>query len=72
MQKNSEKLIYIITYIRETDAETVIRLAIKPSDPDFPYEIDALQLQLNIPKDYPKSSCTVQVLNSDIPKGFAM
>jgi ubiquitin-protein ligase len=49
-----------------------VRVAIKPSDPDFPYEIDALQLQLNIPKAYPKTPCTVQVLNSDIPKGFAM
>lgn len=54
------------------DNETVIRFAVKPSDPDFPYEIDALKIQLNIPKDYPKTPCTVQVLNSDIPKGFAM
>lgn len=58
--------------IKETSNETVVRLAIKPSDPDFPYEIEALQLQLNIPKDYPKSACTVQVLNNDIPKGFAI
>ncbi|KAL9542538.1 hypothetical protein MBANPS3_008562 [Mucor bainieri] len=58
--------------VSENKEETIVRLAIKPSDPDFPYEIDALQLQLTIPRDYPKVSCKVQVLNSDIPKGFAI
>ncbi|KAG1112485.1 hypothetical protein G6F42_014730 [Rhizopus arrhizus] len=58
--------------VSENKDETVVRLAIKPSDPDFPYVIDALQLQLTIPRDYPKVSSKVQVLNSDIPKGFAM
>ncbi|KAF1803603.1 hypothetical protein FB192DRAFT_1279251, partial [Mucor lusitanicus] len=58
--------------VSENKDETIVRLAIKPSDPDFPYEIDALQLQLTIPRDYPKASCKVQVLNSDIPKGFAI
>ncbi|RCH84407.1 hypothetical protein CU098_002070, partial [Rhizopus stolonifer] len=55
----------------ENQKNSIIRLAIKPSDPDFPYELDALQLQLTIPKDYPEQPCSVQVLNSDIPKGFA-
>ncbi|GAA5810944.1 hypothetical protein MFLAVUS_004372 [Mucor flavus] len=65
---------YKSTYriVKETETETLVRLAIKPSDPDFPYEIDALQLQLSIPKDYPTNHCSVQVLNSDIPKGFAI
>ncbi|KAK4521942.1 uncharacterized protein ATC70_004481 [Mucor velutinosus] len=58
--------------VSENKDGTIVRLAIKPSDPDFPYEIDALQLQLTIPRDYPKVSCKVQVLNSDIPKGFAI
>ncbi|KAI9487811.1 MAG: hypothetical protein EXX96DRAFT_473829, partial [Benjaminiella poitrasii] len=57
--------------VSDNDKETIVRLSVKPSDPDFPYELDALQLQLSIPKEYPDKSCTVQVLNSDIPKGFA-
>ncbi|OBZ86735.1 Uncharacterized protein C18H10.09 [Choanephora cucurbitarum] len=57
--------------IEDNDKQAVVRLAIKPSDPDFPYELDALRLQLNIPQAYPQAPCTVQVLNSDIPKGFA-
>ncbi|CEP10943.1 hypothetical protein [Parasitella parasitica] len=58
--------------VSEDKDETVVRLAIKPSDPDFPYEIEALQLQLTVPGDYPKAACTARVLNSDIPKGFAI
>jgi hypothetical protein len=57
---------------REDDKETVIRLAIKPTDPDFPFELDSLQIQIYIPKDYPSTKCRIQVLNSDIPKGFAI
>ncbi|KAI7901731.1 uncharacterized protein BX663DRAFT_513864 [Cokeromyces recurvatus] len=64
---------YKSTYrlVSDNDRETIIRLSIKPSDPDFPYELDSLKLQLYIPIEYPKSPCSVQVLNSDIPKGFA-
>lgn len=50
----------------------MVRLAIKPTDPDFPFELDSLQIQIYIPKDYPSINCRIQVLNSDIPKGFAM
>ncbi|KAI8969206.1 hypothetical protein BDF20DRAFT_893724 [Mycotypha africana] len=65
---------YKSTYrlVSDDDQKTLIRLAVKPSDPDFPYDIDALQLQITVPKEYPKQACTIQVLNSDIPKGFAV
>ncbi|KAG0205348.1 hypothetical protein BGX33_007982 [Mortierella sp. NVP41] len=46
-------------------------LKIVPSDPDFPYEIDALHVLLAVPKTYPTQPCSVAVLNRDIPKGFA-
>ncbi|KAG0081329.1 hypothetical protein BGZ90_009088 [Linnemannia elongata] len=55
-----------------TDDETDnFELKIVPSDPDFPYEISALHVLLAVPKSYPTKSCSVQVLNRDIPKGFA-
>ncbi|KAK3830884.1 MAG: hypothetical protein JOS17DRAFT_685039 [Linnemannia elongata] len=55
-----------------TDEETDnFELKIVPSDPDFPYEISALHVLLAVPKSYPTKSCSVQVLNRDIPKGFA-
>lgn len=45
-----------------------------PSDPDFPFELDHLQCDLRIPKDYPKDSsqATLAILNKDIPRGFAI
>ncbi|KAI8876588.1 hypothetical protein K501DRAFT_200091, partial [Backusella circina FSU 941] len=58
--------------VSETGQESVVRLAIKPSDPDFPYEMVALQVQLHVPKDYPSAPCSLDVLNTDIPKGFAI
>ncbi|CAO3575037.1 unnamed protein product [Mortierella alpina] len=51
--------------------DTRFQLHILPSDPDFPYDIQSLHVQLTVPAAYPDSPCTVAVLNKDIPKGFA-
>ncbi|KAG0343409.1 hypothetical protein BG004_005339 [Podila humilis] len=51
--------------------EDCYELKIVPSDPDFPYEIEALHVRLHVPKTYPEASCSVDVLNKDIPKGFS-
>ncbi|KAF9971128.1 hypothetical protein BGZ73_005973 [Actinomortierella ambigua] len=51
--------------------ETVWRLSIVPSDPDFPYEISALEIKLHVPNPYPKEPAWIEVLNINIPKGFA-
>jgi hypothetical protein len=43
----------------------------KPSDPDFPYEIDELECVLSVPALYPASaSATLSIKNKDIPRGF--
>ncbi|KAF8938636.1 hypothetical protein BGZ58_000449 [Dissophora ornata] len=52
------------------DSSDVYQLKIVPSDPDFPYEIESLHIELIVPNDYPETPCGVQVLNKDIPKGF--
>ncbi|KAF9360167.1 hypothetical protein BGX26_010306 [Mortierella sp. AD094] len=49
----------------------VFELKIHPSDPDFPYEIETLHIQLTVPQNYPQSPCSLLVLNSNIPKGFS-
>ncbi|KAI8388349.1 uncharacterized protein BYT42DRAFT_559797 [Radiomyces spectabilis] len=56
----------------DNEDETVLRLAIRPSDPDFPFELEALKVQIHIPKSYPDQHCTITVMNTDIPKGFAV
>ncbi|KAI7322371.1 hypothetical protein KC315_g8854 [Hortaea werneckii] len=56
-----------------TDAEdgTTLSLRMKPSDPDFPYEIDDLECELRVPRSYPNSGRpSIQVTNKDIPRGF--
>ncbi|RMY81786.1 hypothetical protein D0864_03787 [Hortaea werneckii] len=48
-----------------------LSLRMKPSDPDFPYEIDDLECELRVPKSYPSSGRpSIQVTNKDIPRGF--
>ncbi|KAI7241060.1 hypothetical protein KC330_g822 [Hortaea werneckii] len=50
---------------------TTLSLRMKPSDPDFPYEIDDLECELRVPRSYPKSGRpSIQVTNKDIPRGF--
>lgn len=42
----------------------------KPSDPDFPYDIEELECALEVPSQYPTSQATLSVRNKDIPRGF--
>lgn len=55
----------------ETIQPDVFQLKIVPSDPDFPYEVQSLHIQLTVPLNYPEAPCAITVLNSNIPKGFA-
>ncbi|KAI7864139.1 hypothetical protein BDF14DRAFT_1261943 [Spinellus fusiger] len=57
--------------LRETEQETVVRFLVPPSDPDFPFDLEALQLQLTIPAHYPTTQCALMVMNTDIPRGIA-
>jgi len=50
---------------------TVLKFSLTPSDPDFPFEMTALECLLNIPNGYPRSRPTLKVGNKDIPRGFA-
>ncbi|ORX63125.1 hypothetical protein DM01DRAFT_1403493 [Hesseltinella vesiculosa] len=51
---------------------TTVRFALKPSDPDFPFDLENLLIQLVVPPQYPKQQCTLTIMNPDIPKGFAL
>ncbi|KAI8149743.1 hypothetical protein BJV82DRAFT_549862 [Fennellomyces sp. T-0311] len=57
--------------VSENEDCTIVRVSFPPSDPDFPFELDSLQLQIRIPARYPKEPCSVIVMNTDIPRGFA-
>lgn len=42
-----------------------------PGDPDFPYDLDTLQCQLDVPRGYPQHARpALKILNREIPRGF--
>ncbi|KAI0477747.1 hypothetical protein GGR56DRAFT_638549 [Xylariaceae sp. FL0804] len=41
-----------------------------PSDPDFAFELDYLQCELQVPSTYPEKAAALRVRNTDIPRGF--
>ncbi|KAK1526558.1 CHY zinc finger domain-containing protein [Colletotrichum paranaense] len=51
---------------------TSLVFRIKPSDPDFPFELEHLQCDLRVPEDYPDAVPVLHVRNSDIPRGFCI
>ncbi|KAK1759508.1 hypothetical protein QBC47DRAFT_437345 [Echria macrotheca] len=45
---------------------------LKPSDPDFPFDLDHLEIDLRVPPSYPTEAPELFVKNADIPRGFAI
>ncbi|KAK8240995.1 hypothetical protein IWZ00DRAFT_52971 [Phyllosticta capitalensis] len=56
----------------EANGSTIMEFGMKPSDPDFPFEIDALQCALTIPASYPSSTAPprLRVTNAEMDRGF--
>jgi uncharacterized CHY-type Zn-finger protein len=54
------------------ESATVLEIKMKPSDPDFPFEMDVLHFMLYIPAEYPDAELRITVQNKDIPRGFAL
>jgi hypothetical protein len=51
---------------------TLLRFSLAPSDPDFPFEMAALECLLSVPSTYPNNKASLKVGNKDIPRGFAL
>lgn len=56
----------------DQDGATSLTFKLKPSDPDFPFDLDFLECHLHVPKHYPEESPTLLVKNKDLPRGFAI
>ncbi|KAF2837538.1 hypothetical protein M501DRAFT_977802 [Patellaria atrata CBS 101060] len=53
------------------DDGTVFAFRLIPSDPDFPYDIQALQCVLTVPRNYPKDEFpSLRVTNKELERGF--
>ncbi|RLV91942.1 hypothetical protein JA1_003527 [Spathaspora sp. JA1] len=66
---------YLLEFLEQQPDSTIyISMCIKPSDPDFPFDLDNLQLNLSIPGKYPDklNKPKIVVLNDEIPRGFAI
>lgn len=59
------------TSLKASADNTVFSIAMKPSDPDFPYELEALLFDLYVPAHYPQVAPYISVKNTDIPKGYS-
>jgi hypothetical protein len=57
---------------RQRDGSVLLRFSLRPSDPDFPFEMSALECSLTVPTAYPKANPSLKVGNRDIPRGFAL
>ncbi|KAK8178013.1 hypothetical protein IWX90DRAFT_422536 [Phyllosticta citrichinensis] len=59
---------------QEANGSTVMEFGMKPSDPDFPFDIDALQCALVVPASYPSGGGAapprLRVTNSEMDRGF--
>ena len=51
---------------------TNLAFRLKPSDPDFPFELDFLECELQVPASYPDGPPVLRVKNKDIPRGFGV
>ncbi|KAI9887728.1 MAG: hypothetical protein M1823_000477 [Watsoniomyces obsoletus] len=54
----------------EDAAGTSLTIRLIPSDPDFPFELDALQCVLDVPSTYPDGKAVLRVTDPNIPRGF--
>ncbi|KAH9907492.1 hypothetical protein F4778DRAFT_543259 [Xylariomycetidae sp. FL2044] len=54
------------------DGTTNLIFQLKPSDPDFPFELDYLECELQVPPSYPARPPILRVRNKDIPRGFSV
>ncbi|QIX02036.1 hypothetical protein AMS68_007553 [Peltaster fructicola] len=56
--------------ITEADDCDSFRFSFSPSDPDFPFDLEALSCVLKVPNAYPRGQPSLKVLNKEIPRGF--
>ncbi|KAL6923395.1 hypothetical protein ACHAPO_001562 [Fusarium lateritium] len=54
------------------DGATSLVFRIKPSDPDFPFELSALECDIRVPQAYPDETPVLHVKNKDIERGFSI
>jgi hypothetical protein len=57
---------------REVNGSTVLDLKIAPSDPDFPFDIAALECSLTVPATFPAEKPSLRVTNHEMGRGYQL
>jgi hypothetical protein len=52
------------------NGDTVLKFRMAPSDPDFPYEMQALACTLFVPAAFPKAQVVLRVTNKEMGRGY--
>jgi hypothetical protein len=58
---------YTNSEVTHLNDKSQVKLALKPSDPDFPFELEALNLTLTVPRDLNFANTSIRIQNEDIP-----
>ncbi|ODQ68315.1 hypothetical protein NADFUDRAFT_48962 [Nadsonia fulvescens var. elongata DSM 6958] len=53
------------------DGSKFLQFSLTPSDPDFPFDIQNLDLEMTVAADYPKTVPWIKVTNKSIPTGYS-
>lgn len=54
------------------DGSVDLAFKLAPSDPDFPFELSALDCLLHVPVEYPNGSPSLRVTNQDMGRGYQL
>ena len=54
------------------DGESLLQFDMQPSDPDFPFEIKALNCVLKVPKIFPHAPPSLRISNKEMERGYQL
>ncbi|KAF2276495.1 uncharacterized protein EI97DRAFT_450312 [Westerdykella ornata] len=60
----------VVVHEHEDNGSTVLDFPLRPSDPDFPFEMDALLCSLVVARDFPPARPTLRVRNPEMERGY--
>lgn len=58
--------------VTEDGTGTALTFKMAPSDPDFPFEIEALECILRVPHAYPSAKPSLRVTNKEMQRGYQL
>lgn len=54
------------------DGAVILRFGLRPSDPDFPFDIETLECAITVPVDFPQAPPQLHVSNGEMERGYQL